>query len=187
MIAIGLCIAGATNAPTAAQIYHQTTLHAGYILYTLILVMLTALTLFVWTAMRKASRAEGLLAVGVICALPFLWVRLIYSLLAIFSHLKTFSMVNKSTGAESASLFMSVLEEIFVVLIYLVVGLKLAAMPAEPEKAPTGKSGHTAGRGDFGSRKRGLFSLGATALQNTRTARADPEADGREKYGPGAN
>lgn len=101
--------------------------------------MLTALTLGAWIAMRKAGRGEGILVLAVICALPLLLVRLIYSLLAIFSHDKTFSMVSGSTGAETASLCMSVLEEMGVVLIYLATGFKLSTLPSEAEHERTGK------------------------------------------------
>ena len=185
--AIALCIVGATSAPSAAQIYQETTLHIGYILYTVVLVILTLLTLGAWMAMRKKGRGEGLLVLAVLCALPLLWVRLIYSLLAIFSHLKTFSMASNSTSSETASLFMSVLEEMAVVLIYLATGLKVSALPEGPESSSAGKVGYTAGRGTFGPRRRGLFSLGAAAFQNSRATRTDPEANELEKYEPGAS
>lgn len=77
---------------------------------------------------RHASIERGehrlLLTVGV--SIPLLLVRLIYSLLTVFAHNPTFNMI---TGDVSVMLLMVILEQIFIVLVSLGIGLTLETRP----------------------------------------------------------
>ena len=165
VIALILCIVGATNASSPAQIDSESTIHIGVILYAVVLAMLTVLTFGACLAKRKTGEGEGLLVLAVLCALPFLFVRLLYTLLSAFSHSKTFNLATGSTNSETAELFMSVLEEMTVVVIYIATSLKLSAVPVGAANTPGGTLVYRFGRGDFGMGKLGLFSLSTAAFQ----------------------
>ncbi|KAK4550437.1 hypothetical protein LTR36_000015 [Oleoguttula mirabilis] len=162
VIALILCIVGATNATSPADIDSQSTVHIGIILYTVVLAMLTFLTLVAYLAHRRSERGEGPLILAVSAALPFIFVRLLYSLLAAFSKDPAFNPV---TGSTTVSLFMEVLEEMAVVVIYIATGLKLATVAAGAADGAGGTLAYRFGRGDFGTGKLGLLSLGSAAFQ----------------------
>jgi hypothetical protein len=175
VVALILCIVGATNASSPAQIESESTVHIGIILYTVVLAMLVILTFGACLAKRKTGEGEGILVFAVMCALPFIFLRLLYALLAAFSHLSCFNPV---TGSETVALFMSVLEEMVVVVIYIATGLKLSAVPAGAADSPGGTLAYRFGRGDFGTGKLGLFSLG-TAVFQAFNNRSDEESQQR--------
>jgi hypothetical protein len=162
VIALILCIVGATSASSPTQIESETTLHIGIILYAVVLVMLALLTLGACIAKRRSEEGEGLLILAVIVAMPFLTIRVIYALLAAFSNSPIF---NPFTGSETAFLFMAVLEEMAVVVTYIATGLKLPAIPKGAADSPGGELTYRFGRGDFGTGKLGILSLGAAAFQ----------------------
>ena len=162
VVALILCIVGATSASSPANIESQSTVRVGIILYTVVLIVLVLLTVGAWWAKRKSSEGEGRLILAVICTLPFLAVRLLYSLLAAFSKSSTFNPV---TGSTTAALLMSVLEEMFVVVIYISTGLKLPAVPAGAADSPKSTLAYRLGRGDFGTGKLGILSMGAAAFR----------------------
>lgn len=175
VVALILCIVGATSASSPAKIESESTVHIGIILYTVVLAMLVALTFGACLAKRRTGEGEGILVFAVLCALPFIFVRLLYALLAAFSHLNSFDPV---TGSRTAELFMSVLEEMVVVVIYIATGLKLPAVPTGAADSPGGTLAYRFGRGDFGTGKLGIFSLG-TAVFQTFNNRRDEESQDR--------
>ena len=175
VVALILCIVGATKASSPAQIESESTVHIGIILYTVVLAMLVALTFGACIAKRRTGEGEGLLVFAVLCALPFIFVRLLYALLAAFAHLSSFNPV---TGSRTAELFMSVLEEMVVVVIYIATGLKLPAVPAGAADSPRGTLAYRFGRGDFGTGRLGIFSLG-TAIFQAFSNRSDEECQQR--------
>jgi hypothetical protein len=77
---------------------------------------LIILTLGAAVEWRRTQRGEGALIVSVALTLPFLVVRIVYSILVVFSHNSRFSIVN---GNYTINLFMEVLPEAVVVLIYI--------------------------------------------------------------------
>ncbi|KAK5128948.1 hypothetical protein LTR85_000281 [Meristemomyces frigidus] len=162
VIALILCIVGATSAASPAEIDSEVTVHIGVILYTVVFAMLAFLTLVAYLANRRSKQGEGPLILAVSAAMPFIFIRLLYSLLAAFSHAPAFNPV---TGSTTASLFMEVLEEMVVVVIYIATGLKLASVPAEAVDGPGETLAYRFGRGDFGTGKLGLLSLGSAAFQ----------------------
>ena len=164
VIALILCVVGATNASDPTKIESQSTIHIGIILFAVVWGMLVALTFGAWYAKRRSGEGEGLLILAVLCALPFLAVKLVYSILPAFTHSKIFGLNAHSTDAETAALFMSVLVEMFVVLIYITTGLKLRAVPKGAADPPGCELAYRAGRGDFGTGKLGILSLGIAAF-----------------------
>ena len=162
VVALILCIIGATNASSPEQIDSQSMIHIGIILYTVVIVILIILTIGAWIGHLGTNGGEPLLVVAVICALPFIFVRLLYSLLSVFSGDQRF---NQFTGSETIALFMSVLQEMVAVMIYIAAGLKLPAVPPGVSSSPDQQLLYRAGRGDFGGGKLGLISLAAATFQ----------------------
>ena len=173
VVALILCIVGATDASSPAQIDSESSVHIGIILYTVVFVMLVVLTFGACLAKRRTGEGEGILVFAVICALPFIFVRLLYALLGAFAHLHYFNPV---TGSRTAELFMSVLEEMVVVVIYIATGLKLSAVPAGAADSPGGTLAYRFGRGDLGTGRLGLFSLGTAVIQAFNNNRSDEES-----------
>jgi hypothetical protein len=124
-VALVLCIIGATSANNPAQISSQTTFHIGIILFAVVLFGLIILTLGAAVGWRTTQRGEGALIVSVALALPFLVVRIVYSILVAFSHNPRFGIVNENY---TINLVMEVLPEAVVVLIYICCGMKLQSI-----------------------------------------------------------
>lgn len=158
VVALILCIVGATSASVPAKIESEPTVKIGIILYVVVYAMLVLLTLGAWYGKRRTGEGEGMLVLAVFCALPLILVRLLYAVLATFSHRHEF---DPATASQTIQLFMSVIEEMAVVVIYLATGMKLPAVPADRASNTREKMAYRFGRGDFGTGKMGLFSLGA--------------------------
>ena len=175
LAALILCIIGATSANNASDIQNQDTIKAGIVLFAVIWLMLASLTLGAWLAKRRTGEGEGALVLAVSCALPFILVRLIYSLLSGFDkHSSIFGLAKTSDTAVTVSLVMSVLEEMVVVLIYLAVGLKLPSVPKGKADTPAREMAYRTGRGDFSFGKLGILSLGS-ALYSAMKPKPEPE------------
>jgi uncharacterized membrane protein YhaH (DUF805 family) len=163
-----LCIVGATSAATPAQIDDESTVKIGVILFLMVFVLLCILTSAAAIGCRRTQQGEFPLVRAVAFALPFILVRIIYTLITTFGHSPDFSLENTSTGAVTINLFMEVLEECAVVTIYLAIGVKLPSVPMG--NATQGeKLVYRFGRGDFSGGKLGLFSLGAAIFSGART------------------
>lgn len=127
-----LSIVGGTNSISSNGTFTvQTTSKVGVILYIVGYVILALRTITIIPKFSSHS-GEKRLALAVIIALPFILVRIIYSLLAIFLHNHDFRAIN---GSVTIQVVMSVLEEFFVVIIYLIVGWRAEALPAA-ERGP---------------------------------------------------
>jgi hypothetical protein len=91
---------------------------------------------FIWlVSMSQVSIVPGnekRISLGVMLALPFIFVRLLYSTLAIFVHNSTFNIINGSVGVHVA---MAIIEEFIVVFIYLLLGFILQPL-SEGEQGP---------------------------------------------------
>ena len=90
-------------------------------LYLLALIALSFITVVVNHKLSNAPSRDKWLAWAVIIAIPFIFVRLIYSLISVFAHNRHFNLL---TGSVIIHVFMAILEEIAVVLIYLAAGWK---------------------------------------------------------------
>lgn len=158
-----LCIVAATSANNVADIASQTTLHIGIILFLAAFTILVLLTVSAAFARRSAGRGETVLIVAVACSLPFILVRLLYAVVATFGHDSSFNIV---TGSVTISLVMAVLEEMVVVAIYTITGLKLDVVPKDDLSPNAGQNMmYRAGRGDFDTSRFGLLSLLIAAVK----------------------
>jgi hypothetical protein len=182
-----LCIVGATSVNNIQDFTKESTVHIGVILYVvsyIILFILTIIAAAVYVKQRSGERAL-ILAVG--AALPFLLVRILYTLIACFAH--NASSFNLVTGSVAINLVMAVLEEIIVVAIYTITGIKQEVVPKEQQQqSPANRMAYRAGRGDFGTGKLGLFSLamaGINELANFGKERAAPEDEKNTNTYPG--
>jgi hypothetical protein len=163
-IALILCIVGATSANNAAEIEEQPTLRAGIILYVVILFALMVLTGGAAVGRANTGRGESSIILAVALAMPLLLIRMMYSCLSAFTRIQAFQLVG---GSETVNLFMETFEEMFVVLIFLFVGLKQQAIAKEEHSdSPTKNAVYRAGRGDYGSGKFGLIALAISFVRN---------------------
>ncbi|KAK5327248.1 hypothetical protein LTR93_002632 [Exophiala xenobiotica] len=124
LITVGLvlCIVGGTSSTSSTGKYvPQTTTKAGVVLYLLALCAICVFTVVVTHKLSNAPSRDKWLAWAVILAIPFIFVRLIYSLISVFAHSSHFNLL---TGSIAIRVCMAILEEMAVVLIYLAVGWK---------------------------------------------------------------
>jgi hypothetical protein len=121
-----LCIVGGTNSYSSTGVYQpQATTKAGVVLYLIAFIVLVLIAAVVASKLSNAPSEDKRLVWAVIIALPFIFVRIIYSLISVFSHNRHFNFI---TGSIIIHVFMSVLEEMAVVIIYLVIGWKTEAL-----------------------------------------------------------
>ncbi|KEF58207.1 uncharacterized protein A1O9_06133 [Exophiala aquamarina CBS 119918] len=180
LVALILCVVGATSANDPTEIYNEVTIKIGVILFAVVFAMLCLMCVIASIAARRTKRGEGQLIMAVAFALPFLLVRVIYALVAAFGHNVDFQIGNESTAAVTISLFMEVLEECVVVFIYIVTGLKLPAVPIPNASNGEGVS-YRLGRGDFGGGKLELLSLGAAVMDGvTRKSKSNRHDQARQ-------
>jgi hypothetical protein len=128
LITIGLilCIVGGTSSYSSTGVYQpQATTKAGVVLYLIAFIVLVLIAAVVASKLSNAPSEDKRLVWAVIIALPFILVRIIYSLISVFSHNRHFNLI---TGSIIIHVFMSVLEEMAVVIIYLVIGWKTEAL-----------------------------------------------------------
>jgi hypothetical protein len=121
-LALILCIVGGTSSVSSTGAYTpQTTTKAGEVIYIIAFLILAVIAGVVATKLSHARGNDKMLVWAVILALPFILVRIIYSVISVFGHNPHFSLV---TGSVVIHVFMSVLEEMIVVFIYLAIGWK---------------------------------------------------------------
>ena len=128
LITVGLIlsIVGGVNAGTEygkTGIYKPQTLSkVGLALFIAAFAILSMVTGTLLRSIQHAEAGEKRILVAVAASLPFLLVRLIYSILAVFANDKSFSSLS---GSVTVLLCMALLEEIIVVIMYEGVGLTL--------------------------------------------------------------
>jgi hypothetical protein len=133
-----LAIIGGTDANNPAQIYSQRKLHYGVIILAVVWAIIYTLAVVAWTFKRQGGSGEGLLITSVLCALPLIGIRTLYSLLAVLSHASAFSSITPTTTSTTVDLFMAVIMEMLVTCIYLAAGLKL---PKRDSRYAPGREG----------------------------------------------
>lgn len=105
----------------------QTTSKGGIILYIVAYVALALTALLTSSKLSHAESGEKRLLLAVVLALPFIFVRLVYSTLAVLAHIHQFSLL---TGSVAVFAIMAVAMEFAVIVIYLVVGWKISVIHA---------------------------------------------------------
>lgn len=96
---------------------------SGLILFVLIYICIFLLTAKSVADFNTIPVGEKRVLAVVVFALPLLAVRILWSLLAYFSHTSTFSIVGTSSGDVVVRAMMAILEEFLIVIAYTIVGL----------------------------------------------------------------
>jgi len=128
-IALILTVYGGTTSDSS----NGTTLRrVGNILYAVLYVLLAAVHVLCWLRVNTLMKHRRALLIGVSSALPFLGVRMLYSVLSSFSgslvpstnNTNSLSEFNIATGDWRINLVMGLIMEFVVVVIYTTVGAK---------------------------------------------------------------
>lgn len=122
-IALILCVVGGIDESHSSSSEMSTGkkyTKIGVIIFIFVYLLLSALTVIAMKDVGNAPRGEKRIYVAVICALPLLAVRLLWSVLATFVHNSDFSL---TTPKPFIQLFMAIIEEIIIVCFYVLVGL----------------------------------------------------------------
>ncbi|KAM0253652.1 hypothetical protein ACHAQJ_007164 [Trichoderma viride] len=162
VVALILCIVGATSANTPADIANQDTIKAAVIVYLIVLILLAILTMVAGIMSCMTNRhVESTMLNVVAVSLPFLLLRLIHSLLLVFSKKFQDSAAKGSTSSVIAELCMARVEEMIIVLLFLYAGLTQQAVPERENGTRSNgeKLTYRAARGDFSGGKLGVVSL----------------------------
>jgi len=135
IVALALAIKAGSDTSPQDQKQDKTLKEISSLLFLLIYVVLVGQHGYYWMNRRAILRTRRTLLVAISCALPFLFIRLLYSILGAFtSSTSPFNLINGSVGV---FLVMEVLMECIAVLIYVAVGLRLKLDPAK-DSMPTG-------------------------------------------------
>ena len=103
---------------------------AGIMLFLVALIALSAISVFTLTRIRHVIDCERGLLFASLAVIPFLVVRIVYSIIVDFDRSSTiFSMTSNRTAAVVVQAIMSVATEFIVVLIFLTVGFSTPAVP----------------------------------------------------------
>lgn len=169
-IGLILCIVGATQAKNPLEIFDQTTLKAGIVIYAVVVVVLSLLCLGAILAWRKRVAGERPIMIALGWSLPLLLILIMYAVAEAFGSHAPGSILVSSTGSQLLRLFLESIEEIAITVIYIAAGMTADSVPSP--KTHGGESGlrsdyrdtahrlsHRARRGDFGGGKLGLITL----------------------------
>ncbi len=146
MVGLILGIVGGIDASNTFQTtgkYQPGTLSkAGTALFIASYVAIVAATVITSFSVSHAEKGEKRIWTAVAISLPFLLVRLVYSILSTFSHNTKFNLMS---GSPTILLCVALIEELIVVLIYEIVGLTLPRVDKieHPEGARIISSGST--------------------------------------------
>ena len=127
LVIIGTDASNATWSTTGIYPINELT-KIGFIIF---IATFAVLVLMVFVFMPRRSQAEApsrLLYDIIIASLPFMLVRIIYSLLITFVDNAAF---NPITGNVAARGFLATVEEMIITILYIYVGLKLPKLPKE--------------------------------------------------------
>lgn len=86
---------------------------------------MAVLALLTCTSLSAIPSGEKRILFGVLLALPFIFVRILYSVLADFVNNSTFRLID---GNPTAQLCMSIVEEMVVAVVYIATGLTADSM-----------------------------------------------------------
>ncbi|MCJ1403599.1 hypothetical protein MMC11_006822 [Xylographa trunciseda] len=126
MIALILCVVGGVDQASSDVSEHstgQTYTKVGVAIFLVIYVLLFGLTVITAADLGNAPRGEKRIYFAVAATLPLLAVRLLYSILAAFTSISSFSIANPDPWVQ---LFMAVVEELLAVILYTLAGLTVA-------------------------------------------------------------
>jgi hypothetical protein len=111
--------------------YNPTTLNkAGTALFIVAYIAILVLVAAISFHVPHAEAGERRLFFAVIVSLPFILVRLLYSIISTFTHAKDFNLLN---GNVTGVLCMALIEELIVVVVYEGTGLTLQRVPKQTQ------------------------------------------------------
>ncbi|KAJ4321450.1 hypothetical protein N0V94_002883 [Neodidymelliopsis sp. IMI 364377] len=129
LVGMILAIVGGTNTTVSANGSYQipTSSKIGVILYVVGFIGITLM--FLMSAPRASiiPDKERRIPLAIALALPFILVRLVYSVLSVFLHSHLFSV---ATGSVPVRVCMAVIEELIVVAVYVLLGFYVDKMDA---------------------------------------------------------
>jgi hypothetical protein len=132
LVALILCIVGAVNSSTsgsATALGKPATLtKVGVVLFVAAWAGLCLLLVIMVVKSSLVQKGERRLIIAVAISVPFILVRLIYSMVVVFANNRHFNIV---TGSVTINLVMAVLEEFVVTIVCISVGLTLQIRPKE--------------------------------------------------------
>jgi hypothetical protein len=145
VISIGLILSIAGGSSSNGTSIPMTS-KIGIILYIISFAAIVLVCLMSISSLSHVPTAERRVCAAVLAAFPFIAVRILYSVLAVFLHNHLFSIYN---GSVPVLVAMSIVEEFIVVFIYLLLGWFLPKIEAEmrgeiesrPWKANKGSGG----------------------------------------------
>ncbi|KAL4942031.1 hypothetical protein BDV06DRAFT_222531 [Aspergillus oleicola] len=149
LIALGLAIGGGTNTASSdpsEQSTGKAETKGAIILFLVMYIALLLLWIITVRDVRKMDGPQKRIYFAVFVALPFLAVRMVYSLMSSFGSDKRFSMIYGDVGVR---LGMATIEEFVVVVLYTVLGV------VTPKAAGTGEHG----KHDADSQESGVESV----------------------------
>lgn len=124
MIALILCIVGGIDEADTTSHSDVSTgkkyTKIGVVMFLIIYLLLSALVVITMKDVGNAPRGEKRIYFAVLAAIPLLAVRLLWSILAAFANDATFSIEG---GKPLVQLFMAILEEFIIVVMYTLAGL----------------------------------------------------------------
>lgn len=123
-----LAIAGSTGNDNTTKV--SGTLKGGVCLFVGAYVAMIITFLIASPSLRLIKTRERFVAIAIVVAAPFISVRLLYSILAVFVHNHNFSTL---TGSVPVRVGMATIEEYIVVLIYVGLGFILHQLAPEQQ------------------------------------------------------
>ena len=137
LVGVILAVVGGVNSNTSGiPTKVDTKTKVGVVLFALTWLALCLLLAMIATRISAVELGEKRLVLAVAISVPFVFVRLLYSLLASFSKDKQFSSM---TGSVTINLCMAVIEEFVVVMVLLGTGLTLRVLPKPATASPASK------------------------------------------------
>lgn len=135
ILALALAIVGGirlSSGDSSQQKSGKQFAQTGLSIFMAVFAIYTLNCLLTLQALSSVAPGEKKILYGVLLAIPFLFLRILYAMLAVFRDSRTFAIVN---GSATAQLCMAVIEEMVVVIIYCGTGLYA---PVEAEKKKDG-------------------------------------------------
>jgi hypothetical protein len=144
-VAIALVTAGGVqanpeNKPSTIKQGHDLQ-HAGIIILAVLFVLLVLLHAYLWTCRERLTTARLTLLKGISAAVPFLLVRVIYSVISVFSNSNLHSKWSPLYGSVGIFVGMALIMEYIVVCIYIGVGISIPYSRDENRHHNTGSNG----------------------------------------------
>ena len=151
IVAVILAIVGgsdeASSKPSTAS-SGVTLVKAAVIIFMVIFIIFAAITLATFLRLRSVSAGDERILYALALSIPFILVRLIYSIIVDFSHNPQFNLITGNVVIQGC---MSSLMEFIVVILYLTAGIvapRIAKSHAQPsvDLQETGYSGQQSGQ-----------------------------------------